>query len=212
LKCRSCQQEAGPGPLCSGCGAIQPLSGAANPFAVLGFPETFRLDPNELEERFKDLSRKLHPDRFAQRSPAERRLSLEWTTAVNDAHRALKDPARRAAFLLERHGIPWEGAAGASAAQRRLSPEHLEEVLERREALAEARRARDLERVRRMALEAKSRVNETLRRISALFEQWEESRSPELLDQAGAALSMLKYDLRFQEEVEAIELEALELP
>src|SRR3989449_6996564 len=48
-----------------------------------------------LDERFRALARKLHPDRFARATAQERRYSLEQTTRLNDAYKTLKDPVHR---------------------------------------------------------------------------------------------------------------------
>ena len=54
---------------------------------------------------YRELSLQLHPDRFAQADAQERRLSLEQTTALNEAYKTLKDPVRRAFYLLKLHGV-----------------------------------------------------------------------------------------------------------
>jgi molecular chaperone HscB len=224
MTCPSCQRDPGTGPLCAGCGALQPLPPALDAFTALGLKKTFFLDPKLVEERFKELNRRLHPDRFAQRAARERRLSLEWTTAVNDAARTLKDPLRRASYLLKARGIDLDKESGPGAMSR-LPPDFLEEVLEIREGFAEARAARDLERVRALA----QKVEEQTRRVEAeLRSAFERLESPhqgtaggaasgrsiglesEPLDQAAAAVAVLKYHARFDEELEAFELSMLE--
>jgi molecular chaperone HscB len=47
----------------------------------------------------------VHPDRHAAAGDAERRASLQLTTRVNEAFRALKDPVQRAKHILELHGV-----------------------------------------------------------------------------------------------------------
>ena len=103
-------------------------------YSIFALPREFALDPRELEQRFRDLSRTLHPDRFARAEPRERRIALERATRLNDAFRALKDWRRRAAYLLSLAG------QDVFAEGRSLhDPEFLEEQLEWREALALAR-------------------------------------------------------------------------
>ena len=43
---------------------------------LLGVPALFALDEQELEKRHRDLSRALHPDRYAGRPSSERREAL----------------------------------------------------------------------------------------------------------------------------------------
>ena len=210
MTCWQCKAEAGDGPLCAACATIQPLPPAQKLFAALDLPESWFLDAKTVEDRFKELNKKLHPDRFAQKSPKERRLSLEWTTAVNDAYRILKDPVKRAIYLCKLSGIEVEREGGGSAMQT-MAPDFLEEVMELREKLEDAKAAKDLVAVRALAKDVKGRADKVTRTLTELFERWEKSKEEKgPLERAAAALATLKYYGRFQEEVEAIEMAALE--
>lgn len=209
MSCWNCQADPGPGPFCQKCNTLQPVPPKADAFAVLGLPKTFFLDRKAIEERHKELSRKLHPDRFAQKDPKERRFSLEWTTALNDAVKALKDPASRAAYLLKEQGLDVAKESGDEA-MGRLPTEFLELVLEDREALAEAKAAKDLERVRALSKDVKARSGHELAEVEAALALWEKTGDKVVLEKAAASLAVLKYYARFQEEVEAIEQQALE--
>jgi molecular chaperone HscB len=207
--CWSCQREAGEGALCVACGAVQPPRPQASCFEVLGLAPSYFLEPAAVEERFKDLNRKLHPDRFAQKDARERRMSLEWTTAVNDAYRTLKDPLRRATYFLKTHGIDVEKETGKGAMQR-LPPEFLEEVLEQREELETAKASKDLEKVRALAAAIERRSAEVFEGMARTLREYESSHDRAALERAGSALAVLKYHARFQEEVEAIEQASLD--
>src|SRR4051794_22656893 len=74
-------------------------------FELFGLKPLFRLDPQALEQSYRDLQGLVHPDRFAQAGDAERRASMQMTTRVNEAYRALKNPVQRAKHLLELHGV-----------------------------------------------------------------------------------------------------------
>ncbi len=75
---------------------------AQSKFAVLGVPQRYDLPAEELEQRYRELSLKLHPDRAAK---AERGRALAAATALNDAYRALRSPVGRAEHLLELAGM-----------------------------------------------------------------------------------------------------------
>jgi len=207
--CWSCQREAGEGPLCVACQAVQPVHPQASLFEALGLPKTFFLEASEIEERFKDLNKKLHPDRFAQKGARERRMSLEWTTAVNDAHRTLKDPLKRATYFVKLQGLDVEKESGANAMQR-LPPEFLEQVLEEREALEQAKAKKDLARVRALATTIQQQSDAVLADLAAALKAYEASPARPRLEEAGQKLAVLKYYSRFAEEVEAIEMAALD--
>ena len=138
--------------LCPACGKVQPAAPhkpgearAPDKFAMLGLMRSFDLNDEALQTAFRALSRKLHPDRFARATPQERRFALEQTTRLNDAHRTLRSPARRAEHLLELRGIHLAGEGPQSAhglpVQQpvTMSLDFLEEMMEEREALLEAK-------------------------------------------------------------------------
>src|SRR3982750_2943515 len=133
--CWSCGAARAPGDaLCPSCGKVQPPPPGIAPdkFTVLGLPRRYDLDGTTLDEQFRALSRKLHPDRFARASAKERRFSLEQTTLVNDAYRTLRDPARRAQHLLALGGV-------RPVSDTAMPEEFLEEAMADREKLLEAR-------------------------------------------------------------------------
>ena len=141
VSCWSCGAEVPLDALfCPACESLQPPRPGRDYFRILEVPRSFRQDPATLEAAFKRLSRKLHPDRFATASARERRLSLEHATALNDAWRTLKVPVKRAEYLLGLWGRPIGEEASRSAG---LPMEFLEEVMELREAVAEAKFERD---------------------------------------------------------------------
>ena len=84
-----------------------------------------------------DLSRQLHPDRFMQKPEAERLRALDMSSALNDAYRTLKDPVKRAQYLLT-----LEGFDIGEQRSKDVPPELLEEVFELNESLDELREAR----------------------------------------------------------------------
>jgi molecular chaperone HscB len=117
---------------CPACKALQ--APAAGFFAFFGYPERLSLDNVELQKRFYDLSRQLHPDRFTNRNPREREYSLEATAILNDAYRTLRDPVKRAEYLLKNRGMDI-----AEQRSKNVPPELLEEVFELNMALEEMR-------------------------------------------------------------------------
>jgi molecular chaperone HscB len=156
VTCWSCQGDAAPGTVsCGACGALQPLDPCEDHYALFALPRQFALEAGALEQRFRDLSRRLHPDRFARAEPRQRRLALERATRLNDAHRVLKDWRRRAAYLLTLAGHQ------ALAEGRGLhDPAFLEEQLEWREALALARADGDAPALAALAARSRARLAE----------------------------------------------------
>jgi molecular chaperone HscB len=74
-------------------------------FELFGLPAAFAVEADRLEQSYRDIQSKVHPDRFAHAGDAERRASLQWATRVNEAFQILKNPVKRAKHLLELHGV-----------------------------------------------------------------------------------------------------------
>ena len=90
-------------------------------FEIFSLPPHLTLDTAALERSFYALSRKLHPDRFASRPPAEQQAVLAASSELNDAYRTLKDPIARTEYLLKLEGIELEEQASAATAAARAS-------------------------------------------------------------------------------------------
>ena len=79
-------------------------------FALFELQPGFRLDLERLAERYRELARSVHPDRFADAPAREQRLALEHAAQLNEAYQTLKSPPRRARYLLALRGreLPME--------------------------------------------------------------------------------------------------------
>jgi molecular chaperone HscB len=210
--CWSCEKNAGEGVTCPSCGAVQPPDAAADHFQVLGVERGFALDREALERRYKELTRVLHPDRFARAEPRARRASLARSVQLNEAWRTLKDPVRRAEYLLSLAGVEVAGESGTvrpgRAGERERVPVPqalLMEVLELREGLAEARAAQDHGRVQTLADDVRRRRESALRAVGSVFGQ----KAPDLEAIARDLVAVRYYD-RFLDEVAVHEEAAAE--
>jgi molecular chaperone HscB len=203
MLCWSCEKQAGDEVTCAACGAIQPPDRQADFFAVLGSPRRFAVELPALEKRYKDLTKVLHPDRFARADQRARRASLARSVQLNEAWRTLKDPVRRAEYLLSLKGIEVGGEDGTirrdgDKKERLPVPQALlMEVMELREGLLEARG--DGPRVAALSATVRARRDEALSRAAQALDQAGH------LDDAAAALVAVRYYDRFLEEAVAPE-------
>ena len=160
---------------CSDCKMIQPVGPDTDYFTFFGLPKKLRLDEAELEKRFYSLSRELHPDYFMAASEAERQASVERSSMLNDAYRALRDRTRRAHYLLQLEGY--------KEAEKKAPPELLEEVFELNMQIEELKAAKKMSDADEIA-EARSALREALgglqekltdidERLFALFADWD---------------------------------------
>lgn len=81
------------------------------PQSARGYFELFQLEPcfdldvEVLGQRFRTLQREFHPDRYAGKPASEQRVAAQLSADINAAFDALRDPVRRAGYLLERQGL-----------------------------------------------------------------------------------------------------------
>ena len=127
-------------PFCATCGAVQP-PGSADHFRRLGMPAGFEVDRAQLERRYFDLQRRLHPERFATRTAREKALSQAQAVSLNEAFETLADPLGRAVYLLHLAGID----ILSEGCNQIADPIILMEAMELREALADAQSAGQVE-------------------------------------------------------------------
>jgi molecular chaperone HscB len=186
LECRSCGAGA---PVdehfCPQCSRILALGRHGDYFSFLGLPRKLVLDAGDLERRFRELSRKFHPDYFYNSSPTERLASLERSSYLNDAYRALRNPVSRIEHLLAIEGLPSakseDPSAGAGQGAARVPPSLLEEVFALNEELDEIRELResgtDADTLRARLEKARAPIaakrNEHERQLQELSARWD---------------------------------------
>ena len=164
-------------------GGARTRAASIDKFAFLGFDPDFDIDTPKLEHRFRELSRKLHPDRFARATPQERRFSLEQTTLLNDAYKTLRDPVRRAEHLLSLRGV---------AGEPKMSPEFLEETIDDREKLLEAKMSGAP--LDELVKAAEGKRDDALARVRSLMVEGGD------LQEAAELLARMKYYARYLDE------------
>src|SRR5688572_22937691 len=127
---------------CPNCSRILALGRHGDYFSFLGLPRKLTIAATELERRFRELSRKFHPDYYYNASPTERLASLERSSYLNDAYRTLRNSVSRIEHLLAIEGLgpARSEAPGASA---KVPPALLEEVFALNEELDEIRELRE---------------------------------------------------------------------
>src|SRR3954471_18625364 len=99
-------------------------SSSRNFYEFFGIEPKLDLDENALQKRFYQLSREWHPDRFSRKSPEESARAMENTAIINDGYRTLRDPVKRAEYLLTEEVFPI-----VEQRSKDVLPELLEEVL-----------------------------------------------------------------------------------
>ena len=173
-----------------------------DPFELLGIPRRFDVDLAALEKTHRELSRALHPDKFASASASERRAALEKAASVNEAWRVVREPIRRAEALFALAGV----AVGEDR-EPKASPMFLMEMLEEREALADARGAKDLAKVEKLGGAMRERAKGAEAKLAAGFAAHATKPDEAALGALLPLLGELRFYRRFLDEVSAIEEE-----
>jgi molecular chaperone HscB len=100
-----------------------------NYFELFEIPILLKVDAALLKERFFVLSRKYHPDYFAQEGEEKKSEALEKSAMLNKAYRTFQQPDETIKYVLQLKGLLEEGE------KYELPPDFLMEVLEINEEL-----------------------------------------------------------------------------
>lgn len=107
-----------------------------NYFELFGLPSQYALDQASLDQTWRALAAKVHPDRYVNATPAEKRVVMQWASTINEAYRVLKTPLSRARYLCEQARCDVQ-----SESNTRMDTAFLMRQMEWREQLDEARDA-----------------------------------------------------------------------
>jgi len=103
-------------------------------FSLFGLPARYDLDITALERVWRECAARVHPDRYATATPAEKRVAVQWAARVNEAYRVLRDPLSRARYLCEQGGVDLQAENNTA-----MAPAFLLQQMQWRERLDEVR-------------------------------------------------------------------------
>lgn len=175
------------------------LDFSKNYFELFGMPVGFVLDTAELASRYRELQRVVHPDRYANATDQERRLSMQGATRINEAYQVLKDPITRARYLLLLNGIDVDGEKDNTT-----DTAFLMEQLELREELERARHHADPHHaIARLMVH----INGTMKRLTGQLALQLETATAEQLEQARETVRKMQFLQKLRTRAEALEAE-----
>lgn len=178
------------------------VSTAAPPvdyFALFRLPERYAIDRDQLERRYLDRSREVHPDRFVGADAGQRVKALSATMQLNEAYKILGDDIRRAEYLLACRGLTIGG-------NEQLDPAFLMDVLEAREDLAAAQARGDHKQIIQLEDAMLDRKDAALSRVGALWAEYEAGEAA-VLPEIKTQLILLRYVARYLEAASDDELD-----
>ena len=76
-----------------------------NYFEIFGIPVQLKVEKNELPKKYFELSRKFHPDFYANTTPSEQNRALEITANLNKALKTFQNHDETIKYVLELKGL-----------------------------------------------------------------------------------------------------------
>ncbi|KAI3417762.1 J domain-containing protein [Psidium guajava] len=189
-KCWSCgavARKTAPTPslVCESCRSVQPVDESVDYFQIFGLEKKYDIDVSNLEGKYKDWQKKLHPDLVHSKSEQEKEYAAGQSARVIDAYRTLSKPLTRAIYVLKLEGVDVDEEETVS------EPELLAEILEIREAVDEATDSQALRQIQ-------SQMEDKLRRWSNSFASSLHTRK---FEDALTCVRRMKYYTRVNEEI-----------
>ena len=158
VPCWSCRGPFAAGSaFCPTCKAVQQPAGVDH-FIRLGLAADYDVDLTSLDGIYFELQRALHPDRFATATQKEKTFSQAQATAINDAYETIKDPLKRADYLIHIKGVN----VSPDGCNLVNDPSILMEAMEVREKLEAAKTVADVDAIARDAREETKDIIESI--------------------------------------------------
>ncbi|CAN6973727.1 unnamed protein product [Brassica oleracea var. botrytis] len=141
---------------CDSCRSIQPVDDSVDYFQIFGLEKKYELEGGSLEGKYKDWQKKLHPDLVHNKSQKERDYAADQSAKVTEACRTLTKRLSRAMYIMKLNG------KNVNEEKTVTDPTLLMEMMELREAIAEADDSKELNQIQ-------SQVQENLKQWSDSF-------------------------------------------
>ena len=135
-------------------------------FNLFQLEPSFNIDTEALEQTYRALAARFHPDKFASASAFEQKQAVMMSSTINDAYRTLKSPIDRAAYLLKNQNIDADAPEHTS-----FSPEFLMQQMEWRETLMDAQMEQNHDAIRALDQEIQEVQNNLYQDLQQAFEQ-----------------------------------------
>ena len=168
-----------------------------NHFDLFQLPQRFAIDMAALDKAYHEVQNRVHPDKFAHASDAEKRVAMQWATRANEAYQTLKSPFKRAAYLCELNGIDLQIESNTA-----MPTGFLIQQMEWRETLDDAKAAKDVDALEQLEAELRTARKAEVAQIGELLDAGD-------FDQAAQRVRQLMFLERFGDEIAHV-FEAME--
>ncbi|KPJ94133.1 MAG: hypothetical protein AMJ55_06900 [Gammaproteobacteria bacterium SG8_15] len=172
-----------------------------NYFEIFDLPTSYDIDLTELSTRYRKLQTAVHPDKFANASDLERRISMQQSALINEAYQTLKSPLLRARYMLQLKGVDLTNESSVN-----MDSEFLMQQMRLREALEQVRDAQDPEaKLLVIAKEIEQAITEQITVLSRLFNEDNADQLAKIADY----VRRMQFMVKLQQETGALEEELL---
>lgn len=138
----------------------------SNFFEIFDVPVAYQVDLDLIQQRYRELQKAVHPDKFVNASDQEKRISMQQTSWINEAFNTLRQPVDRAIYLLKLKGVDLN-----LENETTMDMAFLMEQMEMREALSEVRSKDDpLEELDKFSRQIKNKMQSLVEGFSAAYE------------------------------------------
>jgi len=172
-----------------------------NYFELFDLPASYELDVSDLSNRYRKLQAAVHPDKFANASDLEKRLSMQQSALVNEAYQTLKNPLLRARYMLQLKGVDLSIESSVN-----MDSEFLMQQMRLREELEQVRGANDPEaKLIIVAKEIEQAIAEQVTVLTRLFDEDDDGQLTKIADY----VRRMQFMVKLQRETEALEEELI---
>lgn len=168
-----------------------------NYFELYGIPTSFNPDAAQVKSKFYELSRKYHPDRFAQAEDTERAEALRIAALNNDAYKILSNSDNTMSYVLKQNDLLQDEE------KYNLPPDFLMEMMDLNEAVSDYEMSdtneQALKNIQELLKQQMEDWNKTVKPLTDKFNNGDQSK--DLLLRIKDFYFRKKYLLRIQERI-----------
>lgn len=147
-------------------------------FDLFDLPPTYAIDAKKLDDAYRTVQAQVHPDRFAAAGDAQKRVAMQWATRANEAYQTLRDPLKRATYMLSLRGVHADAENNTA-----MEPAFLMQQMEWRENIEDAAGARNLGALEALLHELRDQERIRFEKLAALIDSHSDQAASEAVRQ-----------------------------
>ena len=143
-------------------------------FSLFGFEPMMAIDVSLLQQRFQKLQNEYHPDKYSAASEQQSRQAMQISSLLNEAFQTLKDPIKRAIYLLQLNGIDLN-----TETDTRMDTAFLMEQMELREQMENIPQSEEgLDQIDQLSDQVKQQLKQMMNEVDEQIQasNWQQAR------------------------------------